>query len=72
MKRKDRMIDWSLPAADIHRIIRSSESSPGAVATFPALTENHQFGVFHSKIEPDAQFVRWAKRRYAGKRQTAP
>ena len=63
MKRKDREVDWTNGAEEIDRVIRSSESSPGAVATFPSLTGDHQFAIFNSHVEKDGNLVQWALQR---------
>ena len=64
MKRRDRVIDFNSPVEVVDRVIRSSDSSPGAVGFFSSHTTNHQFVLFNPKIETDKCLVRMAKERY--------
>ena len=64
MKRRDRVIDFNSPVEAVDRVIRSSDSSPGAVGSFSSHATNHQFVFFNPKIETDKYLVQMAKERY--------
>ncbi|XP_023933057.1 uncharacterized protein LOC106164275 [Lingula anatina] len=61
MKKSDREIDWSASAEDICRIIRSSDTQPGALANITFLDNNIQltetYRVYGALIEQDRSGV---------------
>lgn len=64
MSRSDRIVDWNSPLPEIERIIRASDSNPGAIGTFPTLAGSHEFRLFGATIEKNRDMVKHLFKRF--------